>query len=247
MSQLPTIKEFTWDSEQLGKNEYHEWYALLTRNLSSRGIHFVLKAESTDTYRPIAPVQPPANAAVSRHDNYDRLKAAYDESMRKFHEKFDTAIGIIRMSFSLASKASNDFELALLAPGDPEVQLRNGLARIYEKYCPQDPTDVNDIKRKMLEITDVSCGGFHNYQSEFTRLRLQLINANFPPTEDEEREWVRKGLTNHEVKRFLSYVLFPMGAPLPTYDTIFSTVRRFLAEFGEENDPYKKAATSDRT
>ena len=125
-------------------------------------------------------------------------------------KKFDTAIGIVRASFTYASKAANDFELglALQADADPETKFRNGLSRIYDKYCPKDSTDVDSIRRKMIEITDISCGGFHAYQSEFTRLRMELINANKQPTEVEEREWVRKGLTNPEVKRFLSTTLF---------------------------------------
>jgi hypothetical protein len=247
MNTFGSIKEFTWDSEKVGKGEYHEWYALLTRHLSTRGIALCLKADHTEIYRPIAPVQPPPNAVAARQENYERLKATYDETMRKFHEKFDTAIGIVRASLTYASKAANDFELALQVDGDPETKFRNGMARIYEKYCPQDPTDVNSIRRKMQEITDTSCGGFHAYQSEFTRLRLQLINANSQPTETEEREWVRKGLTNSEVKRFLSTTLFRYDAPLPPIDTVFSAVRQFLSEFGDENDPYKTATTSDRT
>lgn len=74
----------------------------------------------------------------------------------------------------------------------------------------------------MQEITDISCGGFHAYQSEFVRLRLQLINANSRPTESEEREWVRRGLTNSEVKRFLSTTLFSYGALPPTLDNVFA-------------------------
>jgi len=78
---------------------------------------------------------------------------------------------------------------------------------------------------------------------------MELINANKQPTEVEEREWVRKGLTNPEVKRFLSTTLFRFDAPqqLPSIDIVFSAVRQFLSEFGEENDPYKTVTTHDRT
>ena len=81
------IKEYTWNSEKVGKGKYHEWYSLLTRHLSTRGIALCLKAEHTQFYRPTAPEQSAPNAAMARQENYERLKAAYDEAMRKFHEK----------------------------------------------------------------------------------------------------------------------------------------------------------------
>jgi len=121
------MKEFHWDNEKLNKGEYHEWYALLRRNLSTRGIVYCLNADHTALYRPTEPIQP---ADPDRQDSYERLKASYDAEMRRFHASFDPAIGLLRSSFTYASKAANDLELALQVVGSPEIKFRNALARL---------------------------------------------------------------------------------------------------------------------
>jgi hypothetical protein len=244
MTDSTTIKEFNWNSEQAAKSEFPEWSSLFTRNLSLKGIVYTLTETHTNIYRPLSPGPEPVNAADRRE--WVKLAATYATELRKFHSAFDQAIGVLRASFKYGSKASADVEAALLNPPQgiqaedwtPEVRFRTAFSMLTHRYCPRDSTDVSTLRRSIQELTDINSGGFHAYASEFTKLHLQLRTANAEPTPTELTEWVKKGIENQEVRRHLAATIL-RGPVQPTFEEIFTEVRTFLKNMGDDCDPYR--------
>jgi hypothetical protein len=252
------FKEFNWNNETAAKGEFHEWNALLTRNLSIKGIVYCLTEDQTSLYRPIDP-GPEPSSSVDRRE-WLKFMNSYHVEMRKFHANFDTAIGMLRATLKYGSKAAADVEAALLPPSPflqvidpqapappvepwtPERAFRAAYSKLTSAYAPRDSTDVSTIRRNLQDLSDTSSGGFHPYASEFVRLHLQLVNANATPTPTELAEWVKHGIRNEDIKRLLASTIL-ITNPDATYEVIFSTVRTYLKNLGDI-DPYKSAIAS---
>ena len=239
------IKQFSWHSDKLAKGkEYHEFNALFVRQLGSKGITYCLSEEDTALYRPVAP------ANVGTPTDRKKMRQTHQEAMRRFYSHFDSALGVLRLFFKIDTYAASEIDKAAITvpagvqPQDwtPDRRFRAAYDRIVTTFAPQDSTDVNHLRREIQELTDVSCGGFDEYISEFQRLHLALIKANAPPTITEAREWVMKSVENIHIKTFLASSVLLIN-PEVTYEQIFTAVRTHLKLLGNF-DPYKSMHSS---
>jgi len=122
-----------------------------------------------------------------------------------------------------------------------DKQFQAALTRIIQGYSPSNITDTTTIRRNMQELSDSMEGGFYKYQQEFTRLHAELLKAGQPPDDRDLIEWIKKGIANVDVKKFMAQ-FFYTGAPHITSDDLFSRIReylQFLMLSSEPIDPYK--------
>ena len=93
----------------------------------------------------------------------------------------------------------------------------------------------------MQDLSDSIDGGFYRYQQEFTRLHAELIKAGQPPNDRDLIEWIKKGICNTDVKKFMAQFFFT-GAQEISSDDLFSRIReylQFLMLSSDPIDPYK--------
>jgi hypothetical protein len=248
------IKRFKWDSEELAKAEFAEWNHQLLELLSVEGIIYCLDADNIEAYRPIHPgPQPAPTAAVEARREWQKAFVAHHDQQLKFLKDFDKAIGLLRATLSFTSKAAADLEVAVTTrPADvpqdqwnSERKFRAAYAKLSSTYAPKSSTDVTALRRELQELNDDA--GFYKYAADFTRIHLQLIQAdNQGPSVAELRDFCRKSIRNPDVVKRISN-LFPFGITqdqMPTQERIFNEIRAYLMFCGEAADPYKLAYSS---
>ena len=231
-----TKKVFNWQSESEAKDHYSEWLASLAQQIGSDAALYCLSETETDLFRPEPPLPLPPNSTAALQREHHKATVEYKNQLRKFYTDFGKAIATLRSSFMFNSKVYNDTVEALttIPAGTadnywtPDRQFRAAMNMLRNNYSPNNATDVALIRTRIGALTDISCGGFHEYASEFTSLHLKLINANQPPTANECSEWVKAGIKNVEIKNMLAVSILRPGSPVPTYQMIFEEVRTYL-------------------
>jgi len=252
---MTSVKEFTWQNEDDGKKQFHEFYALLEERLGVKSCEFVLSPLAIQRNTPISPGPQPANAVDLRE--WRKAETKYRSEMKEFRGNFDTAKGILRSMLKWPSKARNDFDMAIKvipAGVDPiewteDRQFQAALNRIIQGYSPSNITDTTTIRKNMQDLSDSIDGGFYRYQQEFTRLHAELIKAGQAPEDRDLIEWIKKGISNIDVKKFMAQ-FFYTGAPQISSDDLFSRIReylQFLMLSSDPIDPYKTISSGHNT
>jgi len=107
---MTSTREFTWQNEDEGKRQFHEFYALLEEQLGIKSCEFALNPLAIQRNTPVSPGPQPVSAADLRE--WKKAEANYRSELKEFRGNFDTAKGILRSMLKWPSKARNDFDMA---------------------------------------------------------------------------------------------------------------------------------------
>jgi hypothetical protein len=244
-------RAFTWNSAEQGKEEYADFYAILTQSMLDKS--YVLDEAKHAMFLPEELGAAPArNAEAAVKDAYRKEKVAYNASMVKVYMHFEFGISTLRNLLVYPSAARADLEAALRCPVEtdaatwtPIKQLKAALDKIKTTYSRSNAADTDTLRRELQSLTDQIPGGFVVYQKEFNRILSQLQstgNANIV-TAAELREWVKKGIKNPDVIRTAMYPLIRANADV-TYLELFAGITDFLSlSTLTDTDPYAIANT----
>lgn len=249
-------KIYDWSNETTSKDQYHEFFAHLRQTLGVEGCAYVLDATSVARNKPISPGPQSETFTPSALREWQKLAQTFYSDQKRFYGDFDKAIGILQSMFAYGSKVRHDIDDALdtipppippatVYPPDqwtPDLKFFAALLKLKSSYAPSSVTDTTAIRRKMQELSDKTIG-FHDYSQTFTRLLVELKSAGAAVEERELREWVKKGITNPQVITYLASTVLQMGMT-PNHCLIFDTVRHYLQQLGDENDPYRVVRNS---
>jgi len=113
---------YTWNSSDVGKTEYHEWFQKYAASLSAQGISHVLPVYQINIFRSanLHEEEPPLNHRS--HDTWIKLKQNFLSQTQKLYKEFDTAIGILQSNFTYLSMARSTIEEALTCPADTPIE-----------------------------------------------------------------------------------------------------------------------------
>jgi len=250
----PTLDvTFNWNDLSSSKKEYDLFAALLTRKLGE--LEYVLTVDGCNRYRPVAPNVPEHDNATERAQHEVAL-AEYRENLNKFYLQFEKAKGILRNMFTFQSKASNEVnsKMSMTPAGmanidfTPELQFRTALEHLSMNYAPRDSTDKTELRTRLLNLDDISCGGLVNYHKEFTHVLQQLRDAGHVEPEETLNATVRTHIRNADVLKVLyTSVIQPAemtGQPV-SYATLFNEGLKYLKTLSTINyDPYGSVQAS---
>ena len=142
-------KKFDWNRAEDGKQEYHEFYALLSAILAKKECRFVLSPAGIRQNTPPDPGMQPEvrDAAATRTWTSNNFK--YWDACKKLNSSFDSAIGVLQSIFRFGSRARNDVETALTnRPADinendwtSQKQWLASITKIITDYQPSTQSD----------------------------------------------------------------------------------------------------------
>ena len=241
-------KKFDWNSAEDGKQEYHEFYALLSAILAKKECRFVLSPAGIRQNTPPNPGMQPEviDAAATRAWTSNNFK--YWDACKKLNSSFDSAIGILQSIFRFGSRVRNDVETALTnRPADineddwtSQKQWLAAITKIITDYQPSTQTDKATLRQELQAQDDQGVNGFKGFASDFTRLHTALVSTGIANvvTDAELFEWAKNCIRNSTVRAYLASTICKPGEPEPTWAELFSHIHNYIT-FMRDADPYR--------
>lgn len=237
-------RTFSWDSPDVGKEEHAEFMAVLKQSLGQNS--YLLNESMVNLAMPDHHGPEPAAALAKKE--WERKKERYTDLVLKLYRDFNSAAGTLRSIFPYGSVVRSDIDmtydnrppLVLEADWTPRAQFQAVLSMLKAGYSRSTATDYETLRTKTQNLSDKVPGGYFEYRREFSKHHAMLVATGDAAviSATQCREWVRKGISNPEVFRYL--IPYYVEHPDATFQDIFNYVDKYMAIcIGAEQDPYK--------